>query len=40
MTGNAAWRLLTGARDEPAEVLLYGEQTLAGPLVNVRGIIV
>ncbi len=40
MTGDAAWRLLTGAGYDPAQVELSGDPALAGPLVSVRGIIV
>ena len=40
MSGEAAWRLLTGARYDPAQVRLSGERALAEPLLQVRGIIV
>lgn len=40
MTGDAAWRLLTGARYSPADVRLSGDPALADPLLEVRGIIV
>jgi hypothetical protein len=39
-TGEAAWRLLTGARYDPRQVQLSGDQTLTEPLLRVRGIIV
>jgi len=38
--GEAAWRLLTGARYDPRQVRLSGDPALAGPLLEVRGIIV
>ncbi len=38
--GEAAWRLLTGARYDTTEVQLTGDRALAGPLLRVRGIIV
>ncbi|MBO0776824.1 MAG: maleylpyruvate isomerase N-terminal domain-containing protein [Actinobacteria bacterium] len=40
MTGEAAWRLLTGARYDARQVHLSGEPALAEPLLRVRGIIV
>jgi hypothetical protein len=40
MTGDAAWRLLTGASYEARQVQLSGEPALAEPLLHVRGIIV
>lgn len=40
MSGEAAWRLLTGARYDASQVQLSGDQTLAEPLLSVRGIIV
>jgi hypothetical protein len=40
MTGDAAWRLLTGARYDARQVQLSGEPALAEPLLRVRGIIV
>ena len=40
MTGDAAWRLLTGARYDPAQLQLTGEPALTAPLLEVRGIIV
>ncbi len=40
MSGEAAWRLLTGARYDASQVQLWGDQTLAEPLLSVRGIIV
>lgn len=40
MSGEAAWRLLTGARYDATQVRLSGDQTLAEPLLSVRGIIV
>jgi Mycothiol maleylpyruvate isomerase N-terminal domain len=40
MTGDAAWRLLTGARYDPRQVRTSGDPALAGPLLQVRGIIV
>jgi uncharacterized protein (TIGR03083 family) len=40
MSGEAAWRLLTGAPYDPARVELSGDPALAEPLLRVRGIIV
>jgi uncharacterized protein (TIGR03083 family) len=40
MTGEAAWRLLTGARYDQAQLRLTGDPALAEPLLQVRGIIV
>jgi len=40
MSGEAAWRLLTGARYDASQVQLSGDMTLAEPLLSVRGIIV
>jgi uncharacterized protein (TIGR03083 family) len=40
MTGEAAWRLLTGAGYDAGQVQLSGDPALAGPLLRVRGIIV
>lgn len=40
MTGDAAWRLLTGTRYDPRQVQLSGDSTLTIPLLQVRGIIV
>ncbi len=40
MSGEAAWRLLTGARYDASQVQLTGDTTLAEPLLSVRGIIV
>ena len=40
MSGEAAWRLLTGARYDASQVELSGDRTLAEPLLSVRGIIV
>jgi hypothetical protein len=40
MRGEAAWRLLTGARYDPRQVQLSGDPALAEPLLRVRGIIV
>lgn len=40
MTGDAAWRLLTGARYNSSAVQLSGDQNLADALLAVRGIIV
>jgi hypothetical protein len=39
-TGDAAWRLLTGARYDTRQVQSSGEPALAEPLLRVRGIIV
>lgn len=39
MTAEAAWRLLTGGRYDPRQVHLSGDPALAGPLLQVRGII-
>jgi uncharacterized protein (TIGR03083 family) len=40
MSGEAAWRLLTGADYDAREVELSGDRTLAEALLRVRGIIV
>jgi hypothetical protein len=40
ISGEAAWRLLTGARYDAQQVQLSGDPALAGPLLQVRGIIV
>lgn len=40
MSGEAAWRLLTGSRYDARQVQLSGDPALAGPLLRVRGIIV
>ena len=40
ISGEAAWRLLTGARYDASEVQLSGDSVLAEPLLRVRGIIV
>lgn len=40
IAGDAAWRLLTGARYDAGQVHLSGDPALAGPLLRVRGIIV
>jgi uncharacterized protein (TIGR03083 family) len=40
MGADAAWRLLTGASYDTSEVQLSGDQDLAEPLLQVRGIIV
>jgi hypothetical protein len=40
ISGEAAWRLLTGAHYDARQVQLLGDQALAGPLLRVRGIIV
>ncbi len=40
MTGDAAWRLLTGARYDTRQVQLSGDQVLTEPLLQIRGIIV
>ncbi len=40
MAGEAAWRLLTGARYDAGQVQLSGDPVLAEPLLRVRGIIV
>ena len=40
MSGEAAWRLLTGARYDKGQVQLSGDPALAEPLLRVRGIIV
>jgi hypothetical protein len=40
ISGEAAWRLLTGARYDPRQVQLSGDSALAEPLLLVRGIIV
>jgi hypothetical protein len=38
--GDAAWRLLTGARYDPRQVQISGDAALGEPLLRVRGIIV
>lgn len=40
ISGEAAWRLLTGARYDPRQVQFSGDPALAEPLLRVRGIIV
>jgi hypothetical protein len=40
VSGEAAWRLLTGARYDTSQVQLSGDRALAKPLLQVRGIIV
>jgi uncharacterized protein (TIGR03083 family) len=40
ISGEAAWRLLTGAPYDPGQVQLSGDPALAEPLLQVRGIIV
>jgi len=40
ISGEAAWRLLTGARYDPGQMQLSGDPALAEPLLQVRGIIV
>ena len=40
MSGETAWRLLTGARYDARQVRLSGDPALAAPLLRVRGIIV
>jgi len=40
VSGEAAWRLLTGARYDPGQLRLSGDPALAEPLLQVRGIIV
>ena len=40
MSGEAAWRLLTGASYDARQVQLSGDPALAEPLLQVRGIIV
>jgi len=40
ITGEAAWRLLTGARYDASQAQLMGDRALAEPLLRVRGIIV
>jgi uncharacterized protein (TIGR03083 family) len=40
MSGEAAWRLLTGAPYDASQVQLSGDPALAEPLLSVRGIIV
>jgi hypothetical protein len=40
ISGEAAWRLLTGARYDTGQVQLSGDPGLAEPLLQVRGIIV
>jgi hypothetical protein len=40
MSGQAAWRLLTGGRYDARQVKLAGDPALAEPLLQVRGVIV
>jgi hypothetical protein len=40
ISGEAAWRLLTGARYDARQVQLSGDPAMAEPLLRVRGIIV
>jgi Mycothiol maleylpyruvate isomerase N-terminal domain len=40
MTGEVAWRLLTGTRYDARQVQLSGDPALAEPLLRIRGIIV
>jgi uncharacterized protein (TIGR03083 family) len=40
ISGEEAWRLLTGARYDPSQAQLSGDPALAEPLLLVRGIIV
>ena len=40
ISGEAAWRLLTGAHYDARQVQLSGDQALAEPLLQIRGIIV
>jgi hypothetical protein len=40
MSGEAAWRLLTGARYDARQVELSGDPALTEPLLQVRGVIV
>jgi hypothetical protein len=40
MSGEAAWRLLTGGRYDARQVELSGDPALAEPLLQVRGVIV
>jgi uncharacterized protein (TIGR03083 family) len=40
ITGEAAWRLLTGARYNARQVQLSGDPALAEPLLRIRGLIV
>lgn len=40
LSGEAAWRLLTGARYDACQVQLSGDPALTEPLLRVRGIIV
>jgi hypothetical protein len=40
MSGEAAWRLLTGTQYDARQVQLSGDRALAEPLLRVRGIIV
>ena len=40
ITGEAAWRLLTGARYDARQLQLSGDPALAEPLLRIRGIIV
>ncbi len=39
LTGEAAWRLLTGTDYDSGEVELIGQEALTEPLLQVRGII-
>ncbi len=40
ISGEAAWRLLTGAHYDARQLQLSGDRTLTEPLLQVRGIIV
>jgi hypothetical protein len=40
MSGEAAWRLLTGASYDPRQVELSGDPALTETLLQVRGVIV
>jgi uncharacterized protein (TIGR03083 family) len=40
MSGEAAWRLLTGARYDTSQIQLSGDRSLCEPLLRIRGIIV
>ena len=40
MTGEAAWRLLTGASYDRSQIWLTGDEALGEPLLRVRGVVV
>ena len=40
MTGDAAWRLLTGASYDRSQIWLTGDEALGEPLLRVRGVVI